>query len=354
MEEKERKPKKKKGCLIALCIVLAVILALAIAATAFLESILGMIQRPDEEEAFMTEEEYMQQVMEEEGIEEEEILDTTEPTTAPTEPTTTVPPSEPELLGGNDQIINILLIGQDRRKEARARSDAMILCTINKQTGTLTMTSIMRDMYVKIPGYQDNRINASYAFGGMKLLNKTIKENLGVIIDGNVEVDFNRFKQVIDAVGGVEVNITKSELNHMKKYYPNECGDLTTGYNLLNGEQALAYSRNRSTGGDGDFGRTNRQRTVLMALADRAMAMETTEVISLIKEVLPMLKTDMSDAEIIRLALEVLPMLPQLSMETGHIPVDGAYRMTKIRGMSVMVPDLEKNREVLKEIMYVN
>ena len=83
---------------------------------------------------------------------------------------------------------------QDRREdETRARSDSMILCTFHKSEKKLTMTSFLRDTYVKIPGYGQNRINVAYAAGGMSLLNKTLENNFGVHIDGNVEVDFYQF-----------------------------------------------------------------------------------------------------------------------------------------------------------------
>ncbi|MFQ9799037.1 MAG: LCP family protein [Clostridia bacterium] len=100
-------------------------------------------------------------------------------------------------------MVNILLIGQDRREgEGRQRSDSMILATINKKSQSIYLTSFMRDMYVPIPGYSDNRINAAYAFGGMDLLDDTIETNFGIHIDGNVEVDFSGFKTLIDMMGG--------------------------------------------------------------------------------------------------------------------------------------------------------
>ena len=127
--------------------------------------------------------------------------------------------------------------------------------------------------------------------------------------------------------------------------------ELSEGVNHLDGAQALAYARNRSTGGDGDFGRTNRQRTVLNAVFQKAKTMSLTEMIDLIKVILPLLTTDLTDAQILGFAMEAFPLLTELEMNTQQIPGDGTYRMTKIRGMSVIVPDFEKNREILKEIM---
>lgn len=350
MDNQNSKP-KRKGWLIALCIILGVLLALVIAATAFFESFLGLIKKPEEQEqSFITEEEYMQEILEEET--QPEVEDTT-----PTEDPDAIVWTDAETIGAGKDIINILLIGQDRRSEKRARSDSMILCTLNKKEKTLTMTSFMRDMYVQIPGYKDNRINASYAFGGMDLLNECLVKNFGVAVDGNIEVDFDGFESVIDAVGGVDINLTKAEIRYLEKYGTlGLSGDtsnweFTPGINHLDGMQALAYARNRGTGGDGDFGRTNRQRIVLSAVFQKARNMNLTDMIELIKAILPLLTTDLTDAQILGFAMEAFPLLPELELKTQQIPGEGTYRMTKIRGMSVIVPNLEKNREILKEIM---
>ena len=198
--------------LIALCIILGVLLALVIAATAFMESIFGLIKKPEEQEQeFITEEEYMQEV-----LEEEETVPEEEDTT-PTEDPDAIVWTDAETIGAGKDIINILLIGQDRRKEKRARSDSMILCTLNKKEKTLTMTSFMRDMYVQIPGKKDNRINASYAMGGMELLDACLNKNFGVTVDGNVEVDFSGFQRVIEIMGGVEIELTSAEAKYLNE-----------------------------------------------------------------------------------------------------------------------------------------
>ena len=104
----------------------------------------------------------------------------------------------------DDALVNLMLVGQDRREgEGRQRSDTMILCSINPDTKQVSLISFMRDLYVRIPGgYSDNRLNAAYAFGGFPLLDDTIYENFGITIDGNIEVDFERFEKVIDVLGG--------------------------------------------------------------------------------------------------------------------------------------------------------
>lgn len=258
----------------------------------------------------------------------------------------------------SENVINILLIGQDRRPgQGRARSDSMILCTLNKSTKTVTMTSFMRDTYVQIPGYSSNRINASYAWGGMELLDKTLERNFGVQVDGNIEVDFSGFITIVDMMGGVEIYLTASEAQYLN-YWGNwnrngefeDEPDVHEGVNLLSGPRALGYARARYIG-NGDFGRTERQRTLLTAIADKAKTLSVFEFNKILKTALPLITTDMSNAEIISLALEVFPMLSELEINTQRVPADGAYQMTMIDGMSVLLPDLEKNKAMLQESM---
>ena len=345
---RRQKKNKNKGCMLAICITLAVFLIAAIVITACLESVLGMINKPsDQDREYMTEEEYMQAVREEEGLNGQD---------SPELDPNSIEWTDAETIGAGQDIINILLIGQDTRGAKRSRSDAMILCTLNKSTKTLTMTSFMRDMYVQIPDHQDNRINASYALGGMELLDSTLKKNFGVEIDGNIEVDFEGFEKVIDAIGGVDIELTKAEVNFLKKYgsmdrpVSSKNWKFTEGMNHLNGAQALAYARNRGTG-NGDFSRTNRQRTVLNAAIEKAKNMDLNQIMKLVKEVLPLLTTDLTDSQILGFAVEAFPLLMNLNLKTQQIPAEGAFKYASMRGMHVLVPDLEMNRDILKEIM---
>ena len=117
--------------------------------------------------------------------------------------------------------------------------------------------------------------------------------------------------------------------------------------NHLNGEQALDYSRIRKL--DNDFGRTNRQRTVLLALLNKARSMSLKDVSGLITTVFPMLTTDMSNGDMLEVAAKIVPILPELQVTSQYIPAEGTYTYASIRGMSVLVPDLEVNRQILKD-----
>lgn len=253
-----------------------------------------------------------------------------------------------ELIEKGDHIINILLIGQDRRPgEGRARSDSMVLCTIDTQKKTLVMTSFLRDLYVDIPdwkgrSYQDNRLNACYAFGGMGMLDLALEKNFGVQVDHNLEVDFSGFEEIIKIFGGVTIDLTRAEANYLG-------GGLKEGANFLNPEQALAYSRIRYL--DSDFGRTNRQRNVLTALFNSIKTMNSDQLSKLINNILPMITTDMTNADITGYMVKLIPILPELEITTQYIPASGTYKSCYVRGMAVLVPDLEANRAILRETL---
>ncbi len=263
----------------------------------------------------------------------------------------------PELsLGKTDQIggrgshvVNILLIGQDRREgEERARSDSMILCTFNKKTQQVIMTSFLRDLYVTIPGHGANRINAAYAAGGMELLDKTLEENFGLHIDGNVEVDFDRFAEIIDLLGGVELELRQDEADFINE----ETGSsLTAGWQRLAGEQALMYSRIRKLDADGDFSRTNRQRKVMSALLSAYRGSGAGTMVSLLKQVLPMLDTDLGNMKRLMLAAELAPMLGSAEIVSQHVPAPGTYTDQTIDGMAVLVPDKEAIQTMLEKTL---
>jgi len=336
----------KRTLLIILCAVLAVVLVLMIIGTAYMEKLMNLIGRSDGDDT----------------ISPSDYVDETD--TMPSDFQGSIMDPDDiqwDKYNGSvkdaEHIINIMLIGQDRRPgEGRARSDVMILCSINKKTQELTMTSFMRDMYVPIPKFWDDKMNAAYALGGMETLNACLAESFGVHVDGNVEVDFNGFIELIDLVGGVDMELTGAEA----RYLNNEQGlqetsgsfgwDLKEGKNHLTGGQALAYARIRAIG-DGDFGRTERQRKVISALIEKCKGMNLTKLNKLMEEALPMLTTDLTNREILNYIVDLLPILTNLKVNTQRIPADGTYQYAWIDEKSVLLPDLEANRELLTHCM---
>lgn len=242
---------------------------------------------------------------------------------------------------------HILLVGVDRRPgEKNARSDSMILCSFCPDKKEMVMTSILRDLYVAIPGYGCNRLNAAYAFGGTALLKKTLQKNLGLQPEGVFEVDFSQFPQVIDALGGVSIQLRADEAQAVNTA-TNGC--LTEGLHTLNGEQALAYARIRDLDPDGDFSRTSRQRKLLQSLLQAQRQASLPSLLTAINKALPMLSTDMGTGQVVQLAMDLFPMLSGCSMTSRCIPEEGTYRYKTIDKMCVLVADLPEVRKNLRD-----
>lgn len=365
---KEKQDRQKGQFWRIVSVIAAAALLLGLVAVGLVRHYLGKIQRYGAEDDYTMSEEQIRQ-MEEKIIrqEREESIaasieaekQTTSATTAPTE-TTSAPieptqaptdaPTEPSVqteprVEEDYEVVNILLIGQDRRNNyERARSDTMILCSIDKADNTVTLTSFLRDLYVQIPGHNDGRLNAAYPIGGMELLNETLKENFGVEVDANIEVDFAGFEQIIDALGGVEVEVTKEEADHLEEFY--EDVHLVPGLNHMNGEAALAYSRIRYI--DSDIQRSGRQRAVLNALFDKIRGANMMQMLSLVDTVLPLIKTDMSDKQIMEYVLEFFPMLRSCQIINQRVPMDGGYEYFDLRGMSTIKVYPNMTREMLE------
>lgn len=343
MAKEKKKTSGKKIALIIIVILLALVLAVMAGASIWINSMLGKIDRVSETEPTLSDEE-IEMILQETDvpidmeIEEEYTMEATEPqeTEAPVE---TVPLIEEE-----DHIINVLLIGQDARPgQGRQRSDTMILCTINTEKKTLVMTSFLRDLYVDIPdwngkSYDDNRLNVNYAFGGMGMLDECLKMNFGVVVDHNLAVNFSGFERIVDILGGVGIYLSDAEAGHL---------GLPSGWNHLDGHNALRYARIRKL--DSDFGRTNRQRTVLKALLEKVRNSSLKNLLRLTDTIFPLISTDMENDEIVDLVMEIFPILPELEVSTQHIPAKDSYQGKYIRGMAVLVADMEATRQLLRD-----
>lgn len=256
--------------------------------------------------------------------------------------------SDPIRIGGPESpLLNILLVGHDSREEdSPARSDAMILCTYDKDSGKMTMTSFLRDLYVPIPGHGSNRINAAYAFGGASLLKKTIDQNFNIAIDGCVEVDFSRFSEIIDHLGGVQITLRQDEADVINQQTGS---DLTEGQQLLDGLQALTYARIRTLDLDGDFSRTDRQRNVINSLTDSLRESSLKELSALMGKIFPMLTTDLNRGQIFLYTLEILPKLSDMEIISQRIPADGTFVDKTVDGMAVLWADMAAQRKYLQD-----
>lgn len=259
-------------------------------------------------------------------------------------------------------VVNILLIGNDSRENgADGRSDAMILLSISNKTKKIYMTSLLRDMYVEIPGHDGNRLNAAYSFGGAELLMETIEKNLDITVNRYVLVNFEAFANLVDAVGGIELELSQEEIEYVNGYLV-EYNMLTdrlqgtdnmdtsvSGLVHLNGPQALAYSRNRYLGTD--FGRTERQRKVLTEVIHRLPKALLTNPKELVDGLLPNLTTNLTKNECVRLGLMGGRALTY-DIVQDSIPQKGTYSNATIRGMAVLEVDFEANKRYLRENIF--
>jgi LCP family protein required for cell wall assembly len=258
-------------------------------------------------------------------------------------------------------VVNVLLFGLDSRaKNQNSRSDTIMIATIDKKNEAIKLTSLMRDMYVSIPGREDNRINTAYIFGGPTLAIKTVNTNFNLDIQYYATVDFFGLEKIIDQVGGVTIDVKKEEIKYLNSAL-NELNRLNkdtepspliteAGPQTLNGRQAVAYARIRKVG-HADFERTERQRTILTQLFKKVKTINPLKLPGLVATVLPYVETNMPTTEILKLGASVLGFKSKDIIQY-RIPVNGTFKSQRIRGMAVLVPDLEKNRELLHNFLY--
>lgn len=309
------------------------------------------------------------------------ISESTAPTEEATEETTE-PPTEPDY-GETGKIVNVLIIGQDSREGEESKlADGIMLLTLNKETRTLTTTSFLRDSYVKLADYRGhtcgwNRINTSYALGyswygdagAMEMLNLTLENNYGVKVDANVELSMFSLVDIVDAIGGVDIELVGEEYTKMLEWQDQFNAqyealgiswyrhvDIHEGMNTLNGDMALAYARERHVNdADSDMKRTARQRKVMSAMLDKLVSMSPQQLNELIDKVLWWITTDLSKDEIKTYIKELTPYLFDLKLVSNQCPAEGTYwgEMVELPdGLSgVLKIDFEANKRILQAVM---
>lgn len=243
-----------------------------------------------------------------------------------------------------DGITNILLAGVDGNNLDKGnRSDSMMVLTIDEKNNDIRITSLARDTYVQIPGYGEEKLTHAYAYGGPALLLQTIDKNFGLKIDKYAVVSFSSFEKIIDALGGVEIDVLPKEVS----YIP---GVNSAGKQTLNGAEALAYSRIRYA--DDAYQRDNRQRTVMQAAYNK-ISNNPGDLMEIGNTILGYTKTNIPPMEIFKLANKVIKMnfteFPQLEFPLeGHR--DGKI-VSKEKGW-VILWDKEYNNEQLKKFIF--
>lgn len=255
---------------------------------------------------------------------------------------------------------NILLLGSDSGEESGGRTDTIIIASISSG-GTIKLTSVMRDVYLPMGEHGSHKLNAAYTYGGADLTMRTINESFGMNITKYAIVDFASFPQIIDAVGGIPMDISHAEMEEINKNFrsarrktgvrPTENEYLSAyGENtLLSGEQALGYARIRSL--DSDYARAQRQRKVLDALMRKIRSTrDPIKLARLAGAILGNIRTNINPAEMTALGMRALT--NDAKIEQYRIPAEGTYDSGTRDGVWRIDANLSKNRELLRAFIY--
>lgn len=269
-------------------------------------------------------------------------------------------------------ITNILLVGVDARTKGEStRSDAMTILTIDEINKNVKLTSIMRDVYTYIPGHGYEKMNHAYAYGKIGLLQQTIKSNFNINIDKYVIINFQGFKALIDELNGVKVNVqTEKELKGINDTIDIEIDDILcinnkreraqylvkTGEQVLNGQQALAFSRLRKVG-NGTTDRVRRQREVLSSLLSKIKETSIFKYPKILNSLTPYVTTNLEVKEILNMAYTVNKIgitnekVLQLQIPTNELNIGKI--ISKKKGW-VHLMDKEANIKVLHNFIFKN
>lgn len=256
-------------------------------------------------------------------------------------------------------VVNILLIGADTLSGNAARSDTMIIMSINNIKKRIVFTSLMRDTYVAIPGYNDNRLNAAFAAGGPNLLMKTIKHNFDITIDYYFTVSIASFEMAVDVIGGVDVTVNGTNYNYFSQYKKfnkylegktkEEAIDGSVVIHLSGGD-ALGYARSRNFY-DGDFSRTQHQRDLLTQVLTSFKTLSLEEMHELLKGVLPYVATNMPKNTLKSMIWNVLTYV-SYDISNARVPSPDGFQFANVRGMEVLLIDFNRNIQYLKDKIY--
>lgn len=255
----------------------------------------------------------------------------------------------------SDGVINIALFGVDSREDTNTgRSDSIMVASFDITHHKLKLVSLMRDSQVAIDGIGDRKINHAYAAGGPELAVKTINQNFGLDITDYVSVNFYQLADVIDSLGGLDIDITEAERKNANFYIKEAAAAVgrnpeiipQSGPQHMSGQQVVAYGRIRYVG-NSDFQRTERQREVLEKVFNKMLEKNLLEYPGILNTVLPMIETSMTNSEILNIGARLVT-FGKPKMEQGRFPLDGSYTS---KG-SNLVYDLEEASNKLHRFIY--
>ncbi|WMI81059.1 LCP family protein [Anaerotignum sp. MB30-C6] len=251
---------------------------------------------------------------------------------------------------GSQKIMNIALFGVDsQNEENKGRSDAIMIASVNGKTGKIKLISIARDTYVDVKDHGKTRINHAYAYGGPELAIQTINESFGLDITDYVSVNFDSLADVIDEMGGIELEVTEAERQQINNYLLKGEKLQESGLVHLTGPQAVSYSRIRKIGGD--VMRGQRQRKVLECLFQKALEINPLAYPSYVRKFSPMVETSLSNDEILKVGSVGMKgglMLEQAGLPNENIESDGVT----IGGAWYFVYDLNQAADMIEKFIY--
>ena len=248
-----------------------------------------------------------------------------------------------DLLSGKK---NIVVMGCDVRKGDAGRSDTLFVVMLDKSKKNAALLSVPRDTRVKIKGHGWDKINAAFAYGGQKLTRETVQDFLGIKLDNYVLVDFRGFKGLVDAVGGVDINVEK-RMYYYDPYDGFEI-DLRPGMQHMDGKTAMQYVRYRDE--EGDIGRIRRQQKFLMALYRHIASKNIiAKIPGVSKQIMSMVKTDLSLKEMVELGNVMRDMVEKDGLKMSMVPGEPEY----IDGISYWIPDIPKMRQKMADMQGV-
>lgn len=259
----------------------------------------------------------------------------------------------------NDKVINILLVGVDRRDDKwNGNSDTMILVSVNPMKKKIFMISFMRDLYAQIEGRGVHRLNAAYAYGAGPLLVKTLEENYKVHIDNYVSVDFNSMIDIIDILGGLDIDITDEEamsanaqimeMCENRNINPEEYFFTSGGILHCNGCQAVAYARLRAVG-NSDYERTQRQRYVLELIIDKMKSASFLKLDKLAHTILPMVTHNIDEDTMYRYLNHVIEYM-HYEIKQDRIPYNNMFSSSG----GILIPVMPDTINRLQNELYGN
>ncbi|MCL2811765.1 MAG: LCP family protein [Clostridia bacterium] len=232
----------------------------------------------------------------------------------------------------------------------QGRADAILLITLDSDAKSVSMTSFLRDTMVDMPGGSRNRLNTLARIHGDEALRTYVEDTYALDLAGMFSINFSGAMQVIDALGGVTINLTRAEVSYLRR----AVGDFGPEYILregpcrLNGAQALSYMRCRNL--DSDFGRIDRQANMLAALMQEARGMSLNKVLRVVPEVMGNYATGLSLSEQLTLARHLYA-LRNAPLRRHQLPAPGTYRYTSVGGSSMLRINVEKNKELLQAFL---